>query len=405
MTSAFRSRRRADEFDRLVNPASGDDGASEASAELRELAALAASLGEVSVPQPRAAFSADLRERLMTAAATDLKPATTPDVRDRLTVRKLAGTSPRQTRQRRLTVAVASLAIIGGTAGTALASQNALPGDTLYPVKRAIENIQTGISQGDRSKGKSLIADANTRLGEVSALSQRRQANNAEEIANTLGAFTQQAQHASSLLMQDYQTHHDPASITALHQFTQQAITQLSELSANVPDTAHTALTQATQLLITIDEQAKQLCPACGSLGITQLPSSLLSATGETLSQLQGALTGQTGTTDSAGGSSLPKVSLPTINPSNLPPANIAPTNLLGTQASSSPTSGTTNGAPTGTKSTSGSTPSKDSQSTSTKSPSSTPSTLGDTVNKVTDGVDNLIGGVVKGLLGGGSGG
>lgn len=403
MTRAFPTRRRGDTFDHLVESAStGADIAPGAPADLRELASLATSLAQVPAPQPRAAFSADLRERLMTAAATELGQPKTAAVRDKLTVRGLGATTPKQRSQRRLTVAIAALAVIGGTTGTAIASQNALPGDMLYPVKRAIENIHTSISQGDESKGKTLIADANTRLSEADTLSARRQASDAGEISTTLTSFSQQAQHASTLLIEDYQTHHDPASITALHQFTARSITQLTQISANVPPTVHAALTQATQTLISIDQQAGQLCPSCGNLGITQLPSSLLTATGETLNQLAGTVGAQPGTTDSAGqpGTTLPKITLPKV-PANLPPA-IAPS---ASPSSSTPKVSTSRGAsttPTTSTSHSSTSPTKGSQTKPSPSPTSTPGTLGDTVGKATNGVGDLVGSVVRGLLGGG---
>lgn len=400
MIPASRARRRADEFDRLVESTSpGGEVGPDAPAQLNELAALAASLREVPAPLPRAAFSADLRARLMAAAATELKPAASHDVRDRLTVRGLSGQAPQHRHQRRLTVAIATLAVIGGTAGTALASQNALPGDTLYPVKRAIENIHTGLSQGDQSKGRTLMADAHTRLSEVDELAARRQTGNADEISSTLAAFSQQAQHGSSLLLEDYQAHHDPASITALHEFTEQSVAQLTRISADLPPTAHPALTQATQTLLAIDHAARQLCPSCGGPGITQLPSSLVSAAGQTLNKVGSALGGKSaGTKDSADGGGSSTIKLPQLNLGTLPPATVpslgpgAATSSAGSSPSAKRTSATKKH-----KSTTGG-----SKSTASKSASSTPSTLGDTVNHVTDGVGNLVGGVVKGLLGGG---
>jgi len=416
MIPAFPARRHADEFDRLVESIrTGGEAPSQTPAQLRELAALASSLSQVPAPQPRAAFSADLRERLMAAAATELKPAAATQagaqVRDRLTVRGLSGPEPKQRKQRRLTVAIASLALIGGTAGTALASQNALPGDSLYAVKRAIENIQTGLSQGDHSKGETLIADANTRLSEVGKLSARRQASTAPEISSTLTAFAQQAQHASTLLLADYQAHHDPASIAQLHQFTKQSIAELTQMSANLPPAVQSALSQATQTLLSIDREAKQLCPTCGALGITQLPSSLLTAAGQAVHQVTGASAGKStatsgtagsGTTNAAKGAGQPTIKLPQINVGALPPAtvpNLIPGSVL--PGSVLPIGG---GSPTAAAPSSAAKKHRGatSRGTSTKSPSSAPTSLGGTVNKVTSGVGNLVGGVVKGLLGGG---
>ena len=51
-------------------------------------------------------------------------------------------------------VALGAFAIIGATTSMAVASQSAIPGDALYPVKRAIENTQAGFSVGDDAKGE-----------------------------------------------------------------------------------------------------------------------------------------------------------------------------------------------------------------------------------------------------------
>ena len=49
----------------------------------------------------------------------------------------------------------------------AVAAQTALPGDSLYPVKRAIEDTRTGLASGDTAKGARLLANARGRLDEV----------------------------------------------------------------------------------------------------------------------------------------------------------------------------------------------------------------------------------------------
>ena len=101
-----------------------------------------------------------LRERLMTAAATELVPATR---RPGSPCRRAgppanAGSPP---------PSVAS-PIVGATTSMAVAAQSALPGDALYPLKRAIENAQTGFSVDEREKGTHMLANATGRLDEIS---------------------------------------------------------------------------------------------------------------------------------------------------------------------------------------------------------------------------------------------
>lgn len=391
MNPAFTSRRRADDFDRLVvAAATGAAATGPVSADLAALAELAVSLREAPAVTPRAEFSADLRERLMTAAASELTPAAARTA-DRLTVRR-AEPSRRRT-ERRLTVGIAALAITAGTAGTALASQNALPGQALYPVKRAIENVRAGFSVGDDAKGSTLLSDAHTRLEEVSKLSRSSSSPSSkeqEEISKTLTTFATQAQKASDLLLSDYQSDHDAASIQKLHDFTAASIDQLTELQPLLPAVAKDALSGAAQALLMIDSAARNLCPTCG-VGVTSLPTTLLDPVAKTLDDLGSALgsakTPATPTHDT------PTPTLPSV-PANIGPANVNPSTPAKqdkTQPSSEPS-----GKP--------SLPTAPNLLPS--APTTSPSGLGQLVDGVTGTVGGLLGGVLDGatgLLGGAS--
>src|SRR4051794_8024893 len=167
MKPLFPTQRRAERFDSLVEgrqPAGGDN----LDAELLELVA---ALRSAPQPQPRPEFVADLREQLMVAARTELVAADPgsrgDDVATRLTI------TPRRTRrERRVGVALGAVALVGATASMAVASQNAIPGDPLYPIKRVIENAQTGLSVGDDAKAESILGNASGRLDEVDRLTQ-----------------------------------------------------------------------------------------------------------------------------------------------------------------------------------------------------------------------------------------
>lgn len=384
MIPAFTSRRRADDFDRLVEAAvSGTAAPGSAPAELAALAELAASMREVPEVTPRAAFSADLRERLMTAAATELTPAAARTA-DRLTVRRAEPS--RRRRERRLTVGIAALAIVAGTAGTALASQSALPGQALYPVKRAIENVRAGFTVGDDAKGSTLLSDAHTRLEEVGKLSRSSSpsSKDQEEISKTLTTFSAQAQKASDLLLSDYQSDHDPASIKKLHDFTAASIDQLTELQPLLPAAAQDALSGAAQALLMIDSAARNLCPTCG-VGLTSLPTTLLDPVAKTLDGLGSALGSTTPAAPKRHDSSTTK--LPTV-PTNIGPANVDPSSPTG--QGKTPSSNQPNDKP-GQPATPSLVPS---------SPAAPPSGLGQTVDGVTGTVGGVLG-TVGGVLGG----
>lgn len=73
--------------------------------------------------------------------------------------------------RRRLVAASAVLAITtGGAAATAVASTDALPGDRLYQVKRAVEQIQLALAGSELDKAKRYLAIASERLSEVRTL-------------------------------------------------------------------------------------------------------------------------------------------------------------------------------------------------------------------------------------------
>jgi len=381
MSPAFPTRRRADEFDRLVESTlSGNTAAGPASAELAALASFATALREAPAVTPRADFAADLRERLMTAAATELTAAAADRPVDRLTDRLTVGSGPaaRRRGERRLTLGIASLAIVGASAGTALASQGALPGEPLYPVKRAIENVRTGFSPSDSAKGASLLGEADTRLDEVAELS-RSSAGDQDEIATTLNAFAEQAKKASDLLLTTYQQDHDPAAIEKLHEFTANSIDQLTVLEPLLPDAAKQALASAAQAILMIDTAAHNLCPACGGDGVTSLPETLLDPMSQTLDSMGKSLADKL---PSAAHSDQP-IALPSV-PVQLGPAVVDPTS----KATVRPVPKTSiTLAPSKTKGI-------------LSAPTATPSTLGGAVGDVTGTVSGTVDGVV-GLVGG----
>ncbi len=185
MTPLFPARRRAERFDSLVEGGRRDD-VDRSTSDLLELVSTLRSVPEA---QARPEFVADLRERLMVAAVSELTPVT-PD-RDRDAVARLTIKPARTRRERRFGIALGAVAIIGATTSMAVASQSAIPGDALYPVKRAIENTQAGFSVGDDAKGETILGNASTRLDEVDKLTQKKKPD-AKLVTHTLNDFTDQ---------------------------------------------------------------------------------------------------------------------------------------------------------------------------------------------------------------------
>ncbi|MFJ9775335.1 DUF5667 domain-containing protein [Kitasatospora sp. NPDC101157] len=80
-------------------------------------------------------------------------------------------TAPRGRWSRRFAIGglVAGLAV-GSLAGAAAASSSALPGDTLYGMKRGLEGLRLDLAGSDSERGRLLLDNAATRLGEANAL-------------------------------------------------------------------------------------------------------------------------------------------------------------------------------------------------------------------------------------------
>ena len=277
--TAFTARRRAEEFDSLVEGTStGRDDTRYA-----EFLDIVAQLRSEPEPVARPEFVGDLRERLMVAAATELAPAA-DDARLTLPARRPA-------RERRIAIGVGALALVGATTSVAMAAQSALPGEALYPIKRAIENAQTGFSTDEADKGSRLLANASGRLEEVTELSAQGDLADTVAIASTLNTFTEQTTAASDLLLADYDATGNEASIDELRTFTADSMATLTKLEETVPVEARDELIHAARVLAQIDVAAQRVCPACVG-GIADLPAVFFS----------GGTIGQSG--DGAGSSS-----------------------------------------------------------------------------------------------------
>src|SRR5689334_22043639 len=129
MSPLFPTQRRAEHFDSLLEGARPDD----LDPRTTELLELVGVLRAVPAPEARPEFVADLRERLMVAAETEL--VAVPAARERDDVARLTLRPARTRGQRRVSLALGAAAIVGATTSMAVASQGAIPGDALYPVK------------------------------------------------------------------------------------------------------------------------------------------------------------------------------------------------------------------------------------------------------------------------------
>jgi hypothetical protein len=405
--------RRAERFDQLVEGGRRDDAAGSVDPATAELLELVSALQAAPRPEPRPAFVADLRAQLLAAAETELVPVA---ARDRSDVARLTITPRKGRRERRVGVALGAAAILGATTSMAVASQGALPGDTLYPLKRAIENTHTGISVGDDAKGRTMLGNATDRLDEVRELSSRPDPD-ADLVAHTLTTFSDQAGEAGDHLIKDFQENGDQSAIKQLDQFTHQSVATLSDLDALIPAGAHDALVDAAAVVMSLDATATNLCPTCGE-PITDLPAQLMAGGTDAVDDATDALT-EAGEqlvpptpdpTLSDGGKDAVSGIDPPTDPVQVPPVvptpTVTPTGGGGLQdvVPTPPGGGDGGGKGDGGKGGKGG---KLDTGTPTAPVDLSPVT--DTVNEVVSGVvesvGGLLGGLTGGLVGGGTGG
>jgi hypothetical protein len=319
MTWGFTAQRRADEFDAAVEGTSGRGLHDARDADLLELVGAMRSVPQVTA---RPEFVAELRDRLMAEAATVLIP-------DDLS--KLELPARRPSRERRLAALVGGLAIVGATTSIAVASQSALPGDSLYPVKRAIEQAHTGLSVGEDSKGETVLANASDRLDEVDALAREDTPTDDVLIADTLNTFTEQATEASDLLLADYAHTGRSSSISQLRDFASSSLDRLAALEPLVPADAHDELIRAAGVLSTIDTEAALRCPDCGGTPIDSIPPALAVAPivlpqPPAVQPLQPAGhegRKHPGAADQGGGQALGGTDLPDVDPGDVDPGSV----------------------------------------------------------------------------------
>lgn len=259
MSSVIPARRRADEFAALVDGRSSTDPLRHS-----DLLRLVADLRELPTAAPRPEFVTNLRASLMAAADEALVPTDT-----RLTL----PVTTRSRRDRRVALAAGAVALVGATSSMAVAAQSALPGDTLYPIKRVLESAETSMAS-DSTRAEKVIDNATGRLDEVEALSLRDNAESQAALPTTLDDFVTQANQAAGLLIDEYADSGDVTHITELRTFISSSLDRLASLDAVLPAALRDELVTAVEALMTLDMRALAVCPSCGSL--LDLPFNLL---------------------------------------------------------------------------------------------------------------------------------
>ena len=269
MTAPFSARRRAEEFEALLSrdPTTASSGPdAERYADLLEVVA---DLRAVPPATARPEFVASLRERLMAEADTAL-------VRQPPAPSRLAMPASSRTRQRRIGALLGGVALVGSAATMAVAAQTALPGESLYGVKRGIESAQVRLATDDADRGRTLLAQAGTRLTELEELA-AGDAGRDELVPDTLDSFTRQSSDGVRSLLASYEATGSESDAQAARDFTATSMDRLERLQGELPESARDDLLAAGRTLADLDLEVSNACLACTG-GITTTPEFLLTS-------------------------------------------------------------------------------------------------------------------------------
>ncbi|MGI8676805.1 MAG: DUF5667 domain-containing protein [Nocardioidaceae bacterium] len=207
------------------------------------------------LPEPalRASFLSELRSDLVVASGSELSERE-PEHR----AHPVAAPAPRW---RRLAVAAASaLVVAGGGVGVVATSAAALPGELLYPVKRAAERVDLAMHSGDSAAGHILLEHAETRLAEAQELVA---ANSDSLVAGTLTDFSADATHGGDSLFTAFADSGQTADIETLRAFAASAAASLDSLAPVLPASSYEAYWAAAAAVGALDSAAVRACPSC----------------------------------------------------------------------------------------------------------------------------------------------
>ncbi|MFD6281015.1 DUF5667 domain-containing protein [Streptomyces sp. NPDC060209] len=135
-----------------------------------------------------------------------------------------------------LTVGVAA----GAFGGVAAASSDALPGDSLYPLKRGMEDISRGMADNDADRGEAYLDQASTRLSEARRLMERGRSGEMDhesigEVRRALDGMTHDATEGHRLLHTAYERDGSIGPIQTLDSFSRSHRASWSSLRDRLP--------------------------------------------------------------------------------------------------------------------------------------------------------------------------
>jgi hypothetical protein len=219
---------------------------------------------------------------------------------------------------RRLAVSgLAAGMAMGALGGVAMASSSAIPGDSLYGMKRGLENWHLDMAGSDAERGRLLLDEASQRMAEAEQLTSQPHSDQGlsphvlAEVAKALTDMNAEGSQGRDLLKAIYRQDHALAPMQRLAQFDQDQQRRLSTIEPRLGGQLVPVTTEVQQLLSGISADLAPLHLSPGTeIGVPAVPRSSGSggsspdastaganSTGQTAgSAPQGATTSGTGT-------------------------------------------------------------------------------------------------------------
>ncbi|WP_328318947.1 DUF5667 domain-containing protein [Streptomyces sp. NBC_00388] len=159
-----------------------------------------------------------------------------------------------------LTVGVAA----GAFSGVAAASSDALPGDSLYGLKRGMEDLKLGMANDDAARGEIFLDQASTRLQEARRLMERDRAGRLDheqlgEVRRALNGMNHDAGEGHRLLHEAYARNGSLGPIQTLSSFSRSHREAWSKLRGRLPVQLSDVGNQVNSVFDAIDQEVSPL--------------------------------------------------------------------------------------------------------------------------------------------------
>jgi hypothetical protein len=161
--------------------------------------------------------------------------------------------------------AAAAVMVVALTGGSAMFSQGALPGDSLYGIKQVTESTVVGLTPGAGNKSQRQLDYAASRIDEAQKVnaSNSPDAEKSADISQALKGFDTQTESGSQMALQNAQSNpsnqQNKAQFNELSSWSQKQSQKLSQMKASMPASAQPDADHSLRLLEDVRTRSQSL--------------------------------------------------------------------------------------------------------------------------------------------------